>query len=199
MSIKQKLIKFLNPVRRLINNVYSFVLAAYLGKIMMILNEIDHNILDWIFYFFVYSPLGGDIKEFHRVVSSQTMGKKLNWLKEIHKGNLVAVNKEIKTLTMISTVSILVGNINIYKTIKLLEKLIDDTRNPLVHSNYFLGWGNEYEWKLSYKRFHFNKKKNDFENNSFTIREARDYLKAIKIDKDALMKLFANLLKETTP
>lgn len=118
--MKTKLLRFLNPLRKIQNKIYSFILAAYLGKIIITLNEIDHIILDWVFYFLVYSPMGKDIKEFYKVVGSRMMGVKLNWLKELYKGNDRTIKRDVASLKVIPTVKILVGHKNIKRMIRIL-------------------------------------------------------------------------------
>ncbi|MBU3978780.1 hypothetical protein KJ980_02945 [Patescibacteria group bacterium] len=200
ISIKTRLIKFINPLRRILHKIYSFILAAYLGKIIIVLNQIDHNILNMIFYFHVFNPTGDGIKEYYRVISTQTMGKKLYWLKKIYIGEVNIINKETKTSLKISeSVMTLVGNEKIHKIINSLEKLIKDTRNPLVHSNYFLGYGNEYKWSLSYHRTIFDKEKNDFDHSPFTIKEVGRYLKEVQSEYDKLMKLYFKIILEILP
>lgn len=200
MNIKQKVIRFLSPIRRIHDKVYSFVLAAYLGKIIILLGQIDHNILDSIFYFTVFYPRGSGIKEFYRIVSTQTMGKKLTWLRKIYKGDINVINSEVNTTLAIEpSIKIIIGNKTIKTIIGILDNLISDTRNPLVHSNYFLGYGNEFEWKLTYHRSFFDKKKNDFVDLPFTIKEAVEYLNAVQQAHKKLMKLFFQTIHETLP
>ena len=203
MSVKQNLIKFLNPVRKLYNIIYSLVLAAYLGKTIIVLNQIDHNVLNWIFYFFIFSPKGKDIKVFYKLVSTQTMGVKLFWLKEIYSGKITKINKKMKqmkiSLEIFSTANTLVDNQTFKDMLELLEKIINDARNPLIHSNYFLGYGNEYEWKLSYSRFYFNKIKNDFDNSTFAIKDAKKYIKTVQEAHQRLTKSYFQLFQEVYP
>jgi len=192
-NFKTKIIKRLTTIRRGYNTIYSFFLSAYLGKTIIALNYIDELILNWTFYFFVYNPQGEGIKEFYRVVSIQTMGTKLNWLRQIYIGNM-KFTKENVILKLSHSISILIGNRTLKEIIDLLSELIDNIRNPLAHSHYLLGYGNDSEWKLVYERFYFNKKTDEIERPKYTIHEARDYLQKVKTTQIELQKLFVTLL-----
>src|SRR3989344_1252592 len=135
MQIKSNIIKRLNPLRKFYNGIYTFILAAYLGKTIVVLNQVDHTFLNWIFYFFVFDAHNKPI-EFHRVVSTKTMGTKVAWLKSLHKGKDLKFNKAELKLT--SRKIVLVNNPIVEEMIYLLQNIIDDTRNPLVHSHYLL-------------------------------------------------------------
>ena len=198
-NIKPKIIRTLNPIRRFYSKLYTFVLASYLGRIIIELNQIDHTSLDWVFYFCVFNPKKEGIKEYYRLISSQPMGTKLGWLIKIYKGIWPFDFKKGSVLKIDPNVVYLEKNKTLGKIIDILTILINDTRNPLVHSHYALGFGNEYEWGLSYSRHYFNKNTNDFENSLFHIKDAKKYLVEVQETRDALMKLFARLLNEQYP
>ena len=192
-NFKTRIIQRLTTIRSFYNTIYSFFLSAYLGKTIIALNHIDELILNWIFYFFVYNPQGEGIKEFHRVVSSRTMGTKLNWLKNIYLGNMKFTTENV-TLKQSLSISILIGNKTLKEIIDLLSELIVDIRNPLAHSHYLLGYGNESQWKLVYERSYFNRKTDEIERLKYTTHEAREYLQKVKATQIELQKLFVSLL-----
>lgn len=193
-KFKTKLIRFYNPIRRKISSIYSFFIAGFIGKSLIELNEIDLTIINFIFYFLVFDQGYNEIKKMHEVVDTQTMGTKLDWLKKIYIGNLEIVKKT--SLNINERIILLVGNDYLKEIIFSLDKLISDTRNPLVHSQYHLGWGNEYKWKLSYERRYFNKKSREFDNSNFTLKDSREYLKLIKSNHEKLSNLFTKLMDQ---
>lgn len=190
--MKERLIRLLSPLRRVWSKIYIFFIASYLGQILIVLNQIDDLNLDWIFYFFVYNPVGKtQIEEFH-VFMKNTMGKKLSWLQSLAEGEK-KLPPESEILKISPSSEIIKTGKAIKQMIAILKPLINDTRNPLVHSRYYLGYGNESQWALSYSRSHGLNREN------FSIKSARGYLKSIKKEHSKLNKLFAAALEERFP
>lgn len=199
-KIKSAIFRKLNPIRRAYNALYSFVLASYLGQIIIQINHIDHLCIDWIFYFFVFSPKGKGVNEFYKIVNSVPLGPKLDILKQIHVGNLKWVIKHgNKDLRIDSSVFKLKNNKTLDDIIKRAEKVNSDTRNPLVHSEYSLGFGNNDTWALSYHRMYFNKTTGVVEFPKISIIELKKYLTIVKTESSDLQKLWVKLLNEMHP
>ncbi|MFH2062285.1 MAG: hypothetical protein ABIJ43_04850 [Candidatus Beckwithbacteria bacterium] len=198
-KIKSKIIKRLSRLRKVYSNIYIFILSGYLGKTIITLNTIDHIILNWIFYFLVYSPTENkQVKEFYRIVSSKPMGVKLKWLEDIYNGK-VPSRKSRGKLKLSPTVTLLIKHPIIKKIITLSKKLVQDTRNPLVHSHYTLGFGNEDHWNLHYNRTYFSKKANKLERSKFEIKDAKEYLNEVEKGQKILQELFFKTLNSVYP
>jgi len=80
------------------------------------------------------------------------------------------------------------------EAIVLFEKLISDYRNPLIHARYFLGYGNCYEWRLSYRMVYWDKKEKKYYTKNFTLSDADSYAKEIIKIKNDIGKIYYKIV-----
>lgn len=124
-------------------------------------------------YSALYNNSGSDYPTYENKYGRKPMGYKISELENF--------NKRISNKTL----GLLIIKLN---------KVKNDNRNPLVHARYFLGYGNQSKWLLSYVRVFFDIKSKKSKTCNFKIREAKNYLCEIKKSHEELNKLMFNLL-----